>query len=152
MLFVAGAVLCQMLLVRYLLQTASYWQTEFVTYALIGATFLGAPHALMTGKRLSVNLVPRRLGSRTRFWLVLATHVLAAAFCITVTAAGAGVWHDAWVGGRRSETVWAVPLWIPYLAVPIGFGILSLQYIADILRLLADRPDGYGSATAKPGH
>ena len=32
----------------------------------------------------------------------------------------------------RSETVWAVPLWIPYIFVPLGFGLFLLQLIADI--------------------
>jgi len=32
--------------------------------------------------------------------------------------------------------VWGVRLWIPYLAMPIGFGVMSLQYLADLLSLL----------------
>ena len=45
-------------------------------------------------------------------------------------------------GGWRTETVWAPPLWIPVLPLPVGMTILSLQYIADILALVSghDQP------------
>ena len=33
----------------------------------------------------------------------------------------------------RSDTVWGVKLWIPYVALPIGFALYSLQLIADII-------------------
>ena len=36
----------------------------------------------------------------------------------------------------RLGSRWALPLWIPYLSLPLGIGLLSLQYVADILALL----------------
>jgi len=37
-----------------------------------------------------------------------------------------------------------LPLWIPYLALPLGIGLLALQYLADIIELLTgeDPPGG----------
>ena len=29
-------------------------------------------------------------------------------------------WHFAWERGWKSDTVWGVRLWIPYLAMPVG--------------------------------
>jgi TRAP-type C4-dicarboxylate transport system permease small subunit len=144
MLLVAMAVLCQMLLVRYLLHAASYWQTELVSYALVGATFLGAPYALTVGGHLNVDFLPRRLSPRFRLPVALAVNLLAGLFCLTITALAAAAWYDAWAGERRSETLWAVPLWIPYLAMPAGFAVLSLQYIANVLGLSAGRPAPFG--------
>ena len=34
---------CQMVFVRYVLDGSTVWQTEFVIYAIVAATFLGAP-------------------------------------------------------------------------------------------------------------
>lgn len=144
MLITAVVVVCQMVVVRYLLEASSYWQTEFVTYVLISTTFIGAPYVLMTRGHVNVELIPMKLGSRPRFFLALLTYSVAAAFCITVAWLGAEQWLEAWERGWRSETVWAVRLWIPYLAMPIGFGILSLQYIADVLSLLTGRHTPFG--------
>ncbi len=55
---------------------------------------------------------------------------------------GYDYWHFAWARGWRSDTVWSVRLWIPYLALPIGFGLLLLQLIADLVAVLigVDKP------------
>ena len=34
---------------------------------------------------------------------------------------------------------WAPPLWIPRLTMPIGMGLMSLQYVAEILALATGR-------------
>jgi TRAP-type C4-dicarboxylate transport system permease small subunit len=53
-----------------------------------------------------------------------------------LTWAGYDLFHEALVNGWTTDTVWALPLWIPYISLPIGIGLLSLQYVADILALL----------------
>jgi TRAP-type C4-dicarboxylate transport system permease small subunit len=52
------------------------------------------------------------------------------------------LWYEAWVDHWLSETVWAVPLWIPYAALPIGFGLMLLQYVADLAARLTSAGDG----------
>ena len=42
-------------------------------------------------------------------------------------------WHFAWVRGWRSDTIWGVRLWIPYLALPVGFFLFLLQLLADLM-------------------
>ena len=54
-------------------------------------------------------------------------------WCVTIAMIavmlyyGYDIWHFAWARGWKSDTVWAVPLWIPYLSIPLGFGLLLLQ-------------------------
>ena len=49
-------------------------------------------------------------------------------------------WHLAQSRGWTSDTVTAVPLWIPYLALPVGLGLMLLQLIADLLDVLSTAP------------
>jgi len=42
-------IVCQMVFVRYVLNENTIWQTDFVTYSLVAATFIGSPYVLMTG-------------------------------------------------------------------------------------------------------
>ena len=53
-------------------------------------------------------------------------------------------WHVAWERGWRSETVWAPKLWVPLIALPLGFGLYLLQLVADLVALIlgVDRPFG----------
>ena len=41
--------------------------------------------------------------------------------------------YEAFHGGWLSETVAEIPLWLAYLAMPVGFSLLAIQALADIL-------------------
>jgi len=145
LLLAAVLVVNQLVFVRYVLGESAIWQHEFVTFSLIGATFLGCPYLLLSHGHVNVDLLPAYLGGRARVALALLASAVSLAFCLIVAWAGFVWWYEAWVNGWRAATVWAPPLWIPYLALPVGIGLLSLQYVADILVLLTGRG-------AAPGH
>jgi TRAP-type C4-dicarboxylate transport system permease small subunit len=64
-------VVCHMVFVRAVLGESSIWQTEFVTFALISATFLGAPYILLTRGHVNVDLLPLMLPHRLRLPLAV---------------------------------------------------------------------------------
>lgn len=135
MVLISVVVVCQMVWVRYVLEGSSIWQTEFVTYLLIAATFIGSPYVLLTRGHVNVDLIPLYVSHRLRMALAFLAAGISLLFCLIITWYGYKLWHEAWVNNWYSETVWAVRLWIPYAAMPIGFAILSLQYVADLLSL-----------------
>lgn len=144
MVLVSVIVVCQMVWVRYVLEASSVWQTEFVTYLLIAATFIGSPYVLLTRGHVNVDLLPMYLGHRMRLLLAYLAAGLALVFCLLVTWYSAELWYEAWDNGWLSETVWRVRMWIPYAAMPIGFAVMSLQYVADILALATGRDMPFG--------
>src|SRR6266850_5157785 len=76
-LIAAGVlVVCHMVFVRYVLNQNTIWQTDFTTYCLIAATFVGSPFVLMTRGHVNVDVLPHYLGPRTRYWLALFSGVL----------------------------------------------------------------------------
>jgi TRAP-type C4-dicarboxylate transport system permease small subunit len=139
LLLAAVLVICQMVFVRYVLQASAIWQHEFVTFSLIGATFIGAPYVLLTRGHVYVDLVPHYLGPRARFALALLAGLVSLAFCTMLAGYGFAFWYKAWINDWHAETVWRPPLWIPYFAVPLGMGLLALQSLAGILALLTGR-------------
>jgi len=149
LLLAAVVVVCQLVVVRYALRESAIWQHEFVTFALVGATLIGSPYVLLTRGHVNVDLLPLYLGPRGRLALALLASGLSLAFCLTIAVTGFFWWHEAWAGGWHGDTVWAPPLWIPRLALPVGVGLLSLQYLADILALLTGRDMPFG--IARPG-
>lgn len=144
MVLVSVLIVCQMVFLRYVLAASVIWQTEFVTYMLIAATLVGSPYVLLLRGHVNVDLIPQYLGHSGRFVLAIIASLLALAFCLTLAWTGYEFWYEAWEGGWHSETIWGPPLWIPYLAMPLGFGILSLQYIADIMSLATGRDMPFG--------
>jgi TRAP-type C4-dicarboxylate transport system permease small subunit len=139
LLLAAVLVISQMVFVRYVLKASAIWQHEFVTYSLIAATFVGAPYVLLTRGHVNVDLVPIYLGQRGRLLLAVVAQLLTLAFCALVAWYGFAFWYEAWANDWHAETVWGPPLWIPYAAVPLGMGVLTLQALAGLLALLTGR-------------
>jgi TRAP-type C4-dicarboxylate transport system permease small subunit len=137
MLLLAAAVLvvCQMIVIRYVLQASTIWQTEFVIYSIMASTFLGSPYVLLHRGHVGVDLLPTMLGGRGRFILELIGGLVSLAFCAVLAYSGWIYLHEAWEGGWRTDTVWALPLWIPLLPLPLGIGLLCLQYVAELIKL-----------------
>ena len=144
MIVAAVAITCQMIFVRFVLNGSTFWQTEAVIYLVVAATLVGLPYVQRLRGHVNVDLVPLSLAPRAR--LVLAVITLSVSILIVgvMVVYGFDYWHFAWERGWRSDTVWSVRLWIPYLALPIGFGLLLLQLIADLVAVLigVDKPFG----------
>jgi len=142
----AGAVLivCQMVVMRYLLNASTVWQTEFVIYSLVAATFIGCPYVLLQRGHVNVDLLPLYLQHRQRVFLSFIVSVAALAFCLLLTYTGWELFLDAYLNNWRTDTVWELPLWIPYLTLPVGMALLSLQYVADILCVVTGRDMPFG--------
>ena len=135
MVLVGVIVVCHMVFVRYVLGVSTIWQTELVTYLLIGAVFVGSPYGLLTNGHVFVDLLPRFAGRRMRQILAIVAAAMVLVLVAILFWLSVDLWQEAYSGGWRSETVWAVPLWIPYGAMPIGLGLLTLQCLADIAAL-----------------
>jgi len=143
-------VVCQMVFVRAVLGQSSIWQTEFVTYAVAGATFIGAPYILLTRGHVRVDLVPLMLGGPARRVLHLAGSAVALVFCAFFLYGSIPWWHEVWETGQTTSSIWRARLWIPYLAVPVGLALLCLQFIAEMYLVLTRREAAFGIVPEEP--
>jgi len=143
----AVVVVCQMVVVRYVLNHNTIWQTDFVTWSLVAATFLGSPYLLLTRGHVNVDVLPLYLGARNRYRLALASILMSLAFCMVMTVLTTRFWLEAWEQRWVSDTMWRSRLWIPYSAMPVGLAILTLQYIADLYSLVTGRQPPFGIKT-----
>ena len=144
LILVSIGVVTHMVVMRYYFGQPTIWQTEFVIYALIASTLLGSPYVALHRGHVNMDIVPIYVGQRVRFWLALVASLGSLCFCMLLTWYGAHFWHEAWSKNWHSDTLWRVPLWIPYLPLPVGMGILSLQFVADILSLVTGRTLPFG--------
>jgi TRAP-type C4-dicarboxylate transport system permease small subunit len=133
MILVSVVVTCQMIWVRFVLNESTIWQTEAVTYLMISATLIGLPYVQLVKGHVNVDLLPMMLPPRWR--KVLALFVLSLSMVVIgiMTFYGYELFHTAWERNWRSESVWGVSLWIPYLALPVGLGLFVAQMAADLI-------------------
>jgi TRAP-type C4-dicarboxylate transport system permease small subunit len=140
----AVVIVCEMVFVRYVLNQSTIWQTDFVTYSLIAATFVGSPYVMMLRGHVNVDVLPHYLGPRKRWWLALWATLVSLAFSAVMLVLTSQFWKEAWDNRWVSDTMWRARLWIPYSSMPIGLGLLTLQYVVDIASLVTGREAPFG--------
>lgn len=148
MIAVSVVITCQMIFVRYVLNGSTIWQTEAVVYLMVAATMIGLPFVQRLRGHVNVNLLPLMLPPSLR--KVLAFVVFGASIVIVgvMFYYGAELWHIALERNWRSDTVWGVKLWIPYLALPVGFGLFLLQLAGDLYAVAVGIEDPFPSDEA----
>ena len=146
MIVIAVAITCQMIFVRFVLNGSTVWQTEAVIYLMIAATLIGLPYVQRLRGHVNVDLLPIALPPRGRY--ILALVMLAASIVIVAIMLWYAYewWHFAWERGWRSDTVWGVMLWKPYLALPVGLALLLLQLLADLYAVATGVEHPFGLA------
>lgn len=141
---IAVLVICDIVVERYMMGRTTIWQIDVVTYCIVGATFVGSAYVLMTRGHVNVDILPLHSGPRFRYWLALSTSLLALAFCVAIFILCTAYWYEAFSERWLSNTVWRARLWIPYLSMPVGLGLLILQYVAEVLCLVTGRTPPFG--------
>ena len=146
MILLSIFIVCHMVFVRAVLGQSSIWQTEFVTFAIVAATFLGAPYILLTRGHVAVDIVPLMVTPPTRRALNVLGSVVALVFCLLFLYASLSWWHEVFALNQTTPSIWRARLWIPYLAVPVGLTLLCLQFVAEIWLVLTRRENPFGLA------
>lgn len=146
LILLSVGVICQMVFVRAVLGQSSIWQTEFTTFALVAATFLGAPYILLTRGHVAVDVLPLMVGVPARRMLCLFGYAVTLVFCLFFLYGAIPWWFDAWQTGQTTSTIWRARVWIPYLSVPVGLMLLCLELIADAWLVATRRADPFGIA------
>ena len=137
MVVIAVLITCQMIFIRYFLNGSTYWHTEAVVYLILAATLLGLPYVQKLKGHVNVDLVPLLLPPAGRKILMIISFLSAIAVLVVMTYFSAELVYLSFSKGWTSDTVWGPPLWIPYMTMPLGFGLFALQLLADLLETWA---------------
>ena len=141
LLFSAVLSVSHMVFVRYVLGWSTVWQTEYTAYAIVAATFLGSPWVLIAKGHVNVDILQMAAAPPVRTAMQILSALFSLTFVSLLAYAGWFYFEEAWSGNWTSDTVWAIPLWMPLLPMPVGTIMLALQYIAEIMRLVMDGAD-----------
>ena len=136
---IAIIIVSQMVFIRYVLVGSTAWQTEVVTFSLVGATILGSSWVQKERGHVAVGLVTDYASPTIRRIMLMMADLVVLAFAVIMLWKGTEVTLEAWHGDWTTDSIYEFPLWIPYLAMPVGFGLLSLQSIACLIKVWYDR-------------
>ncbi len=132
MIFASVFITCQMIWVRFVLNASTLWQTEAVVYLMISATLIGLPYVQLLRGHVNVDLIPMMLPPTWQKILSILTLGISILIVAVIAYFGFEFFHLAYQKNWKSDTVWGVSLWIPYLSLPLGFGLFLLQLTSDL--------------------
>lgn len=114
---------------------SAFWEIEFAVYLMVAAIFLASPYTLKTKGHVNVDLLDVVLPARHRRRISLVVAVVGFGVCLYLGWHGWNLFHEAWVTGETSESMWRPQRWPLYLTMPVGLGLTALQYLAEFWRI-----------------
>lgn len=104
------------------------WAQELCIFMVVWMAKFGAAYGVRTGIHVGVDLLVERLTGQSKRILIVAGLLAGALFTVIIGTLGAHlVWHIARTG--QTSAVLEVPMWIVYLAVPLGSYLMCYRFL-----------------------
>jgi len=134
--FVAvGAMITYEVVMRYVFLSPTIWAEEMSRFLQIWATYIAAATVLRHRQLIAITVLVERLSPRGRKIAEAFALLWILVFCGVAVWYGLDIMLDSIRLGRATSTMLAVPQWMTELAIPLGFTLLGLQALAELIRL-----------------
>jgi TRAP-type mannitol/chloroaromatic compound transport system permease small subunit len=123
---------------RYLLDLSSNAWLEIQWYLFAGMVMLGASYTLNRNEHVRVDLVYGRLSTRAQVWVDIIGGLLFLLPAMVVMSWTA--WPmliESWRIGEVSTNAGGLIRWPVKLVIPVGFALVALQGISEIIKRVA---------------
>lgn len=130
---------------RYVLGSPTLWAFE-TSYMVMGAIFmLGMSNALRIGQHVSVDVITLKLSPRVNAAIRTLCYLLFLPLMVWLTWEVFKYFHDAWESGERSgRSAWNPVIWPVYLIWCVGFALMCLQILAELMKSIRTLVRGEG--------
>jgi len=135
-MFLAAAIIaflmiavCWDVLARTFVGMPLTWVLEFTEYGLLYMTFLSAAWVLKAEAHVANDVLFSRLAPKNQALLNVVTSILGAGVCMLLTWFGAQVSWDKLQSGAYQPTPIEPPDFPIFVVIPLGFFLLSLQFL-----------------------
>jgi len=135
MFFAIGLMITYEVVVRYVFTSPTIWAEEMAQFFQIWATYLAAAYVLKHRDLIVIDFVLNRLGVVGRRMADTLSLLFIAGFSLVAVYYGVLIAAESIAMGRATSTMLAVPKWMTESAVPIGFGLLALQCLVELVAL-----------------
>ena len=124
--------------VRKVFHTSSNAFLEVQWYFFAASFLLAAGYTLLEKEHVKVDVINARLSLRTRVWIdVLGFTLFLTPMCALVLYYGIPFFLQAWNTGEMSSNAGGLIRWPVYLMMPLGFGLLLLQGLSELIKRIA---------------
>ena len=123
---------------RYLFSQSSNGWLEIQWYMFAGMVLLGAPYTLKMNEHVRVDLLYNMVSERTRIWIDIVGGLLfLLPICIILIYFTWPWFVESWRLNEASSNAGGLIRWPVKLLLPLGFFLLTLQGISEIIKRIA---------------
>jgi TRAP-type mannitol/chloroaromatic compound transport system permease small subunit len=144
----AAVIICAVnALVRYIFKMSSNSWLEIQWYLFAAVFLLASAHTLRRDEHVRIDVITGHFSKRTQVWIDLAGYlVFLLPVCLVIFYYAIPFALYSIRSGEMSSSAGGLIVWPAKLLVPVGFGLLILQGISEIIKRIAfltGRIDGH---------
>lgn len=130
---------------RVIANIALPWAAEATRYAIVWLVFIGGSRAAMTGAHITIDALPEFLPERLSGIVTRLALVVSAVSCAVLAWLGASLVMRM-MSFRQLSPSLEIPMWWVYLALPLGFALMTVRFAQAAAGLEAGPRHAAGSA------
>lgn len=125
-------------IVRKLFDNSSNALLEIQWYLFAAVFMLGSGYAFLRNAHVRIDFISSKFSARGRNWVdVVGILIFLFPLCYMMATLGWPLFERAWVTGEMSSNSGGLIRWPVYGLIPLGFAILFLQGISELIKRLA---------------
>lgn len=124
--------------VRKAFNTSSNAYLEVQWYLFAGAFLLAAGYTLLNGEHVKIDVISHRLSKRKQIWIdVIGFAFFLTPVCLVILYYGVPFFLQGYRSGEMSSNAGGLIRWPVYIFIPIGFTLLLLQGLSELVKRIA---------------
>jgi len=125
-------------LVRKIFNASSNAYLEVQWYLFAGAFLLAAGYTLLNGEHVKIDVVSSHLSKRKQIWIdIIGFTFFLMPMCMIILWFGTPFFLQGYRSGEMSSNAGGLIRWPVYALMPIGFSLLMLQGLSELVKRIA---------------
>src|SRR5215204_1411802 len=125
-------------LVRKIFNASSNAYLEVQWYLFAGAFLLAAGYTLLNNEHVKIDVVSSHLSKRKQIWIdIIGFTFFLMPMCMIILWFGTPFFLQGFRSGEMSSNAGGLVRWPVYALMPIGFGLLMLQGLSELVKRIA---------------
>src|SRR6478609_190144 len=125
-------------IVRKVFNTSSNAYLEVQWYLFAGAFLIASGYTLLNGEHVKIDVVASRLSKRAQIWIdIIGFAFFLTPMCLIILWFGIPFFLQGFRSGEMSSNAGGLVRWPVYLMMPIGFALLTLQGVSELIKRIA---------------
>ncbi len=133
--FLVGVFITYEVFMRYVFVAPTIWVDESARIMQIWAAYLAAAFALKHREMIVIDVAFRDTRTTARKVVETFSLIVIIVFSFVAVWYGFELWLKATLRGHTTDSYLGTPKWLTHASIWVGFGLLTLQAIAEIVKV-----------------